>query len=67
MPVHNGAGTPAMSAQTCKWCGEQGGNTCSSLSDEALLRHYFSATNHTCNQETWKHRRELFEKERELA
>ena len=39
-----------------------GGELCSSLSDRDLLLRYYSAASPACNQRTWQHRRDLFDR-----
>jgi len=49
----------------CAWCGApsaDGTEPCSSLSDNDLLLRYFGGTSRACNQQTWRHRRDLFDR-----
>jgi len=49
----------------CAWCGAPsagGAEPCSSLSDSDLLLRYFGGTSRACNQQTWRHRRDLFDR-----
>jgi hypothetical protein len=49
----------------CAWCGTpaaDGAQPCSSLPDDDLLLRYYSGTSRACNQQTWLHRRDLFDR-----
>jgi hypothetical protein len=49
----------------CAWCGApsaEGVEPCSTLSDDDLLLRYYSGASRACNQQTWAHRRDLFDR-----
>jgi hypothetical protein len=53
------------SRSRCAWCGApsaDGAEPCSSLPDDDLLLRYYSGTSRACNQQTWRHRRDLFDR-----
>lgn len=57
--------TPVTLRVQCEWCGaaaDGGGELCSSLSDRDLLLHYYGGTSGSCNQQAWRHRRDLFDR-----
>jgi hypothetical protein len=57
--------TSRSSRSRCAWCGApsaDGAEPCSSLSDDDLLLRYYSGVSRTCNQQTWRCRRDLFDR-----
>jgi hypothetical protein len=49
----------------CAWCGAPSGSgaeSCSLLSDADLLLRYYGGASRACNQQTWQHRRDLFDR-----
>ena len=49
----------------CTWCGAPSAGEaepCSSLSDTEVLLRYYSGTSRACNHQTWRHRRDLFDR-----
>jgi hypothetical protein len=56
---------PRLFRSRCAWCGapsRAGTEPCSSLSDNNLLLLYYSGVSDACNQQTSRHRRDLFDR-----